>query len=53
MNVDLYNIFYLKERKMKKVIMILVLSMSITGLNFSQENNGTNLYTLFFNVVNE
>jgi hypothetical protein len=38
---------------MKKSFMILVLSLSITGLNFSQENNSANLYTLFFNVVNE
>jgi hypothetical protein len=57
----LKNKFYL-EREMKKFIMILVLSLSVTGLSFSQENNNisqennsnsTNLYTLFFNVVNE
>jgi hypothetical protein len=38
---------------MKKAAMILVLSLSITGLNFSQENDSTNLYTVFFNIVNE
>jgi hypothetical protein len=33
--------------------MVLVLALSITGLNFSQENDGINLYTVFFNSVNE
>jgi hypothetical protein len=41
---------------MKKLIMLLILSTSIMGLNFAQENqqNGSgNLYTFFVNIVNE
>jgi hypothetical protein len=36
---------------MKKLILSLVLSMSIAGLNFAQD--GRNLYTIFVNIVNE
>jgi hypothetical protein len=52
-----------KLKKMKKFTMILVLSLSVAGLGFSEENNdynnddsnpnSANLYTLFFNAVNE
>ncbi|MDR1683475.1 MAG: hypothetical protein LBS25_08870 [Candidatus Symbiothrix sp.] len=41
---------------MKKIILTLVLSISILGTTFAQENqqdNSINLYTFFVNVVNE
>jgi hypothetical protein len=41
---------------MKKIIIVLVLSTSIAGLNFAQENqqnDGINLYTFFLNIINE
>jgi hypothetical protein len=37
---------------MKKLVMVLVLLASMRGLNFAQQNS-TNLYTFFVNIVNE
>jgi hypothetical protein len=41
---------------MKKIIMAFILSISIIGMNFAQENqqgNNINVYTFFVNIVNE
>jgi hypothetical protein len=42
-----------ESMRMKKFVMVFILLTFIVGLNFSEENNNTNLYTFFFNSVNE
>ncbi|MDR2942823.1 MAG: hypothetical protein LBV17_09560 [Treponema sp.] len=39
--------------KIKKLIITILLSFTITTLNFAEDNKETSVYTLFFNIVNE